>query len=343
MIFAEPIYVHGFWVVALIVVSLVLLETRFASRLGRFISSSMQPRLVTRQGRVTRFVRILLIGACLSLSVFALMRPQAPAGVETVSGNRVRADIMIAIDVSRSMLAEDASPNRLARAKAEISEFVDRLVGHRVGLVAFAGRAAVLSPLTSDYGYFRLVLREVDTESVARGGTRIGDAVRRATRAFGPARNVPRILLLITDGEDHDSFPKDALDETIAAGIRVIAIGFGSESGSTITVTDPETGVRRQIRDGAGNVVISRLDGELLRELALATEGIYIPAGTSIIDLDSIVAEHIDPLIQDSMIKMTRKSPIEFFQWFVLGALACFLVAVWLGQIGSYTRGVRRV
>ena len=341
MIFADPNYVHGFWAVALVVVGLVWAETRVAPRIGRFVSSVMQSSLVARSGMATRVARIVLIALCLSLAVLALMRPQAPAGIETVTGNRVRADIMIAIDVSRSMLAEDASPNRLARAKAEISEFVDRLVGHRVGLVAFAGRAAVLSPLTSDYGYFRLVLREVDTDSVARGGTRIGDAVRRATRAFGPARNVARILLLITDGEDHDSFPNDALDETIAAGIRVIAIGFGSEAGSTITVTDPVTGVREQIRDQAGNVVISRLDGELLRELALATEGIYIPAGTSVIDLDSIVAEHVDPLIQDSMIKMTRKTPIEFFQWFVLGALVCFVLAVWIGHLGARVREQR--
>lgn len=344
MIFANPELVHLFWLAALAIAALVLFEIRSGSRRGDFLSETMQRTLVFRHGITRRSAKTVLIGASLLFGIIALMRPQEPGGTESVSTRQVRADIMIVLDVSRSMLAEDAAPNRLARAKAEIREFIDRVTGHRVGLVAFAGRASVMSPLTSDYGYFRLVLRGVDTRSAGRGGTRIGDAIRKATRAFGPPRNVPRIMLLITDGEDHDSLPEDAIAETVEAAIRVIAIGIGSEEGSTLVVTDPETRVRTTVRDENGSPVISRLDGDLLRKLALETQGVYIPAGTSLIDLDSIVSEHVEPIITDSLVRMVRRTPIEYFQWFVAASLACFLMAIAIGaasgrRLGTETRG----
>ena len=338
MNFADQQWVHLVWAALVLVALLTAFELRGRDHLGRFVSALMQRRLAVSQTLARRLTRLGLILATLVLGVLALMRPQMLGGTESLSSRRVSADILVALDVSRSMLAEDATPNRLARAKAEIGEFVDRVQGHRVGLVAFAGRAAVMSPLTTDYGFFRLVLRDVNTDSVSRGGTRIGDAIRKSITAYGPGQG-PKVLLLITDGEDQDSYPLDATRAALEAGIRIVTIGFGSESGSEITITDRKTGARSVLTDGDGQVVRSRLDGELLRRIALETEGVYVPAGTAALDLDSIIEAHIEPMVTESVSTLARRVPVENYKWFVLGALTALFAAVWIGATG----GVRRI
>ena len=337
MDFAAPDWVHLAWPVLAVVIAVAYFELRTGETLARFMSLPMQARLAWRQTRARRIAKLALFSLTLALGVLALMRPQSQMGTEVLSRN-VTADIMIVLDVSKSMLAEDAAPNRLARAKAEINELLERVDGQRVGLVVFAGRAAVKSPLTSDYGFFRLVLRDVNVRSVSRGGTRIGDAVRKAIAVYGPDRGTPRIMLLITDGEDHDSYPLEAVEEAVAVGIRIVAIGFGSETGSEVVLTDPRTGAQSVLLDSNGNVVRSRLDGDLLREIALAAEGVYVPAGTSAVDLDSIVEAHIRPMVADVSARVVRKNPTEHYRWFVLGALLSLVAAVWVGSTGGGRR-----
>lgn len=332
IVFANPELVHLVWLGVALTGALAVLEFRSRDGLGRFLSAAMQPRLVRTASLARRIVRLALVFAVLTLGVLALMRPQTPGGTESLPGRRIGADVMVVLDVSKSMLAEDAAPNRLARAKADVAEFVERVSGHRVGLVAFAGRPAVLSPLTADYGFFHLVLRNLDSSVVSLGGTRIGDAIRKAVAAFGPNRGVSRLMLLITDGEDHDSYPLDAVEEAVRAGIRIVAIGFGSEAGSEILLTDPDTGVKRPLLDRDGAVVTSRLDGELLRSIALRTEGVYVPAGTAAIDLDAIVEAHVEPLVADQAARLQRRAPTEHYFWLVLAALACLVAAVWAGS-----------
>src|SRR6185312_11497335 len=140
---------------------------------------------------------------------FALMRPQARGETETIVSTHASADVMFVLDVSRSMLAEDAAPNRLARAKAEIEELASRLQNDRVGLMAFAGRAAQVCPLTPDHAFFDLVLGTVDTNSAGRGGTRVGQAIKAALRGF-PAGQGAKLMVLITDGDDQDPYTQDA-------------------------------------------------------------------------------------------------------------------------------------
>jgi Ca-activated chloride channel family protein len=239
---------------------------------------------------------------------------------------------MVVLDVSRSMLAEDAAPSRLKRAKAEILDLLSKLKGHRVGLVAFAGRAQVLCPMTPDYGFFRVVLERADTRSVGRGGTRIGDGLRTALEAFGPGGGGARLILLITDGEDQDSYAVEAAKEVKKAGIRVVAIGFGDERGSEITLTDPKTGARSFLVDREGKVVQSRLDGKTLREIAMATDGAYIPAGVAALDLESIIKEHIQPLVREQKNASVRSIPKEYYPWLILLALISLVGAVRVGR-----------
>lgn len=327
---AHPERVHLLWVAVLVAGFLAWREIGRSGALRGQLSAVMQRRLVVAPRRGRRLVRAAAVLGALALGVVALMRPQARGQSEMVSSGRVSADIMVVLDVSRSMLADDAAPNRLARAKAEIGALVDRLEGHRVGLVAFAGRAAVLCPLTPDRGFFQLVLGGVDTRSAARGGTRIGDGLRRALDAFGDGG--ARVILLITDGEDQDSRPLEAAKAAAAAGVRIVSIGFGSEEGRQITITDPETGARSVVTDGPGGApVISKLDGELLRQVALATRGAYVPAGTAALDLESIVAEHVAPIVQASATAAARPVPVERYPWFVLGALVLLMAVAYLG------------
>ena len=332
VVFANPLWIHAVWPALALTVALGFLELRSRDVLGRFVSATMQPRLARSATVPRRITKLVLVLAMLLFGVGALMRPQTPGGTEAVPTRKSGTDILVVLDVSKSMLAEDAAPNRLARSKADIAEFVDRVSGHRVGLVAFAGRAAVMSPLTTDYGFFHLVLKGVGPNVVGRGGTRLGDAIRKGIATFGANRGASRLMLLITDGEDHDSYPLDAAQEALEAGIRIIAIGFGSEAGSEITITDPATGARSILTDQDGAAVTSRLDGALLRDIALRTEGVYVPAGTSAIDLDAIVEAHIQPMVAAAATQLHRRAPTEHYFWLVLAALACLVGAVWAGS-----------
>jgi Ca-activated chloride channel family protein len=258
----DPQWIHLAWAVAALVALWIVLELRSRDALGRFLSPLMQARLVVRASMARTIVRLALIGVALGACVWALMRPQTRGQDQAVMASQFSADVMIVLDVSKSMLAEDVAPNRLARAKAEIAEMVRQLRGHRVGLVAFAGRAALLCPLTADHSFFNLVLRGVDVNSVSRGGTRIGEALRVATAGF-PTGPGAKLLVLITDGEDHESYPLEAAKKAKGEGVKIVAVGLGSESGSPIVLTDPRTGAKTQ-QTHDGQPVITRLDGDTL-------------------------------------------------------------------------------
>jgi Ca-activated chloride channel family protein len=258
------------------------------------------------------------------------MRPQVRGETETVTAVQASADVMFVVDTSRSMLADDAPPNRLARAKAEIAQLVGKLDHHRVGLVAFAGRAATLCPLTPDHSFFTTVLAAVDTRSAGRGGTRVGEAIKTAVRGF-PAGQGAKLIVLITDGDDQDPYSEDAAKLARDAGIKIVAIGLGSETGSEITLADPQTGAKTKLMfDGVP--VISKLDGDRLRKIALATEGAYIPAGTSAVDLESIMKTHVAPLVAAAVASAQRVIPAERYTWLVLASLGFLLAALWIGR-----------
>jgi len=329
--FASPHWVHLLWAVAAFIALLAWLERRGQGDLDRFIASPLQPRLVLRITPLRRVLRLVLFGLCGFFITLALMRPQW--GAQFVSTPRVGARIMVCLDISRSMLAEDVVPNRLERAKAELRDLLSYLDGDQVGLIAFSGRATVLSPLTPDFSFLRLVLDATGPHSVTRGGTRLEEPIRKALAGFRGrgAGDVSRSILLITDGEDHDSFPLEAAKAAAERGVRILAIGFGDEAGSEVFITDPRTGVRTLLRDADGEPVRSRLDGDLLREMALVTAGAYIPAGTGVLDLESIYEGHIANLTRGRLAGGGYRIRNDVFQWPLLCALLCLLAAVFPG------------
>lgn len=332
--------VHLVWVAVAVVGGLFALEMSSRTALAAFLSPVMQRRLTAQASLTRTLVKLGLLLLAMLCAVGAVMRPQARGETETVTASRAAADVMFVLDTSRSMLAEDTAPNRFARAKAEIGQLVSRLEGHRVGLIAFAGRAAPVCPLTPDHSFFRTVLATVDTRSAGRGGTRLGEAIKVALRGF-PAGPGAKLIVLITDGDDQDPYSEEAAKAARDAGVKIVAVGLGSETGSQITLTDPATKSKTTLMY-EGQPVISKLNGDQLRKLALVTEGAYIPAGTSAIDLDSIMESHVAPIVKEAEDAAVRVIPAERYPWFVLGSLGCLLAALWVGA-GAGERGGRGV
>ena len=327
--FLELQRIHLVWLALAIVAGILVLELHGRGALSTFLSPVMQRRL-TAQASLPRIVlRLAFVLLAMLAAIGALMRPQARGATETITASRASADVMFVLDVSRSMLAEDTAPTRFARAKAEITQLVERLDGHRVGLVAFAGRAAPVCPLTPDHSFFRTVLGTVDTRSAGRGGTKVGEAIKTALRGF-PSGPGAKLIVLITDGDDQDPYSEEAAKLARDAGVKILAVGLGSEAGSQITLVDPQTGARTPLMH-EGKPVISKLNGDQLRKVALVTEGAYVPAGTSAIDLDAIMASHVQPIVRSAAEASVRVIPAEQYIWFVLASLVFLLASLWVG------------
>ncbi|MFO0949305.1 MAG: VWA domain-containing protein [Planctomycetota bacterium] len=187
------------------------------------------PAMVARLMPATRAGRPLLKGSllvvALASAIVAAARPQWGTYSEMVTQKGV--DLFVLLDVSRSMLAKDVAPDRLQRAKSDIRDLLPKLAGDRVGLIAFAGQPVLMVPLTTDQEYFRSVLDTVDTSSAPVGGSLIGDAIRKAISSMEERRDRDQVLVLITDGEDHDSFPAEAAKSAAEQGIKIFTIGLG--------------------------------------------------------------------------------------------------------------------
>jgi len=296
-----------------------------------FIETGLLDRVSMSVNPAGRRMKEILALAAVALVVAALARPAWNPRPRTVE--RRGRDILFVLDVSRSMIAEDLAPNRLGRAKLAIGDMISRLSGDRIGLVVFAGTAALKCPLTLDYGFFNLMLDDVDTESIARGGTMIGDAIRKAVDdGFDDQEKKYKDILLITDGEDHDSFPVEAAEEAGKRGIRIIAIGLGDEhQGRRIPVTD-ERGNRVFLTHN-GREVWSRLDAATLRKMANATPGgRYLNVATGTIDLGDVYTKLIAGEEKRDVESLTVKLYEEKFQIFLSLALAALVAEMFISE-----------
>jgi Ca-activated chloride channel family protein len=290
-----------------------------------FADLRLLERLAPRVGWLRPLVRLALVITCLTLLVGAIIGPRW--GAQTQAMMRRNIDLMVLLDVSRSMLARDIAPNRLERAKLAIrDDLLPALGGDRIGIIAFAGVPSVACPLTSDYGFFRLALNDVSTQSAPRGGTLIGDAIRKAGELLNDKVDAHKVILLITDGEDHESFPVEA-----AAGvwkdqhIPVIAVALGdSEHGARIPV--PAERGEGYLKYG-DEVVWTKANFDELRKVAgVSPQGMFVAVGTSNFDLGEIyrrVASGIryDEEAQQRLVRQpTRYHP------FAVAALVLLLV-----------------
>ncbi len=319
------------WLVPVIVMLFAWAAHRRKRALTHFIEAGLLDRVGISISHAGRRWKAALIVLGFVFIVLALARPAWNPRPRTVQ--RRGRDIVFILDVSRSMLAEDLAPNRFQRAKLAINDMVERLEGDRVALVVFAGTAVLKCPLTLDYGFFNLMLDDVDVLSVSRGGTMMGDAVRRALDdAFDDQEKKYKDIILITDGEDHDSFPVEAAEEAGKRGVRIIAIGLGDESqGKRIPVTD-ERG-NRAFLTYRGREVWSKLDAATLRKMVNATPGgKYLNVATGTIDLGDVYMKLIAGEEKREIESKTIKLYEEKFQIFAFLAMLLLAVEVFVDE-----------
>ena len=240
-----------------------------------FVAQAMWSRILPPDSRGRFWVKLLLRETAVVTGLVALAGPRFGTQYEDVIPRG--SDLYVLIDVSRSMLAEDVPPSRLGRAKADVAALVSRLDGERVGLIAFAGQAVVKCPLTVDYDAFRRSLDELDPASAPRGGTAIGDAIRKALEVFQAQADRDQAILLITDGDDQQSYPLEAAAVAAERHVTIFTVGLGdADHGARI----PQGAASKLYVEYQGQQVWSKLDGSLLKEIALKTSGVYVPVGT---------------------------------------------------------------
>ncbi len=216
---------------------------------------------------------------------------QLQCGTHMEMMKREGIDLIIAIDVSNSMLAEDMKPSRISKARQEVRGIIDRLQGDRIGLVAFAGEAFVQCPLTLDYSAAEMFLDVIDVGLIPQQGTAIGSAIRKATEAFERHERKHKVLVLLTDGEDHNTDPVTAAEEARKQGVKIYTIGIGSPMGEPIPVVDRQGKRVGFKKDQQGEMVVTKLDDMTLQKIALATGGKFYHATPGEMELDKVYDE----------------------------------------------------
>ena len=321
MKFGDPSNLHLLWVLVPLLFFLAWGNRKKHELIVRFCGDNLFSKLVTPNFREQQKTRALCISFAIFFILLALTRPQWGYQWEDVKQEGV--DIIIALDVSRSMLAEDIKPNRLERAKRKISDLLEMLQGDRVGLVAFAGTSFVQCPLTLDYTAARIFLNAIDTDLIPVQGTALGDALRTSIKAFRTEEKKSKAIILITDGEDQTGQALVAAKEAEKAGVKVYTIGIGRDIGAPLPNPNQAGGF---LKNEEGEVILTKLDEITLQQISLQTGGSYVRSVTGDIDLKTIYLDQINKKMEKKEFKSERRKIWqERFQWFIFPALLFLL------------------
>ena len=292
-------------------------------RIRKFGDEALVRQLMPSYSKSRAWVRLTIFSIGFLFFAVGLSRPQI--GAKLKEHETKGAEIMIVLDVSNSMLAEDYSPNRLERAKLAISRLVDKLRDDRIGLIVFAGNSFVQLPITTDYVSAKMFLNTITTESVPIQGTAIGDAVNTALRSFSAQSEKSRAIIVITDGENHEDDPVAAAAQAAEMGVRVFTIGVGSPEGKPIPM-DGEL-----LKDRDGNIVVTRLDETVLQDVAKAGDGVYVRAGNSEFGLNPII-DDIRRMEDEKYSSIVFEEFDEQFMYFMGIALFFFVLEMLIGD-----------
>lgn len=321
---------HPYALLLLLAVPALAAAALLAARLRRrqwagFVATRLRPHLVRAASPLARWVAlVLLLGAVASL-VLAVSRPQADAGTRTEK--TVGRNVMIALDLSRSMRVADVKPDRLSQAKVVIYELLEAMPDERFGLIGFAGTSYVYAPLTVDRAAVRETAEQIDENWATIGGSNLASAVRLAIETLKKTGQRNNALVILSDGEQHDGKLDNLSTEAEQAGVYVIAIGVGTEDGDYVPHSD-FPGNRMTDRDG--RPVISRLQSSGLRKLAKDTGGRFALAGSGT-DLTRVVKSVVDDLDAFEIESRERKVVVEFYQWFTLPAILFLMASIFAG------------
>lgn len=285
--FANPDFLYLLLLLPVLIFLFVINEIRKRRALQRLGDFNLVSSLVPELSKARPILKFIIEMLAFVLAVIMISRPQFGSKIEDVKKQGV--EVIIALDVSNSMLAEDIQPDRLTRAKQAISRLVDNLENDKIGLVVFAGDAYTQIPVTTDYISAKMFLSTIGPNMVPKQGTAIGAAIDLGVRSFTPGEGKSKAMIIITDGENHEDDPVSMADEAAKAGIVIHTIGIGSTEG--VPVPQIINGKKEFLKDVDGNTVITKLDEEILKKIAVATGGNYVRASNSNIGLDEIFNE----------------------------------------------------
>ena len=295
--FANPDYMYLLLLLPVIILLYIVNEIRKRRARRRLGNINLVGNLIPELSDARPVVKFILQLLAVVMGIIMLARPQFGSKIEDVKKQGV--EVIIALDVSNSMLSEDIQPDRLTRAKQAISRLVDNLDNDRIGLIVFAGDAYTQIPVTTDYVSAKMFLSTISPQMVPKQGTAIGAAISLGIRSFTPGEEKSKAMIIITDGENHEDEPVSRAEEASKAGIVIHTIGIGSTGGVPVPVFN--NGKKEYLKDIDGNTVISKLDEDILKKIAMSTDGNYVRASNSNIGLDQIFRD----------IKKMRKQEIE--------------------------------
>jgi len=330
MRFGNSLFINVAWI-SVIVLALFFLWA-FVTRkkvLRRFADDHLIDDLTSSVHLRIRKIKIVLLCVGLFFLIFSLSRPQWGFHWEEVK--RRGLDIVIAIDTSNSMLAEDVKPNRLERSKLAVKDLIKKLTGDRIGLIAFSGSAFLQCPLTVDYNGFMLSLDALTTDTIPHGSTSLASAIAEGIRSFKEGAKKYRVLVIITDGEDHTGGVMRLVEDAKKEGIKIFCVGIGTKEGELIPLTD-KNGKKTFLKDMNGAVVKSRLDEKTLQEIALATGGSYVRATGAEFGLELIYEEKLSKMEKRELESKMSKQYEERYQWFLLVGLLLLGIEVALRE-----------
>ena len=275
-----------------------------------------------------RFTKFVLFIIAFGLLIIGIVNPQIGTKLENVK--RKGADLMVCLDVSNSMKATDLSPNRLEKAKMALSKLIDRLNGDRIGIIIFAGEAYVQLPITSDYAASKLFLESISWDMIPTQGTNIGAAIDLSMQSFGKDEGKNKAIVIITDGEDNEADGVKAAQTAAEKGVQIYTIGMGSVDGSPIPIY--VNGVREGFKkDKAGNTIVTRLNEQTLKEIALAGNGIFVRATNSDAGLNNVLSA-IDKLEKKQFESKMYSDYEDRFQWFIFIAFILLLIETFITE-----------
>jgi Ca-activated chloride channel family protein len=337
--FGAPEWLWGLLIIPLLVAVFIRAENRGLRRLQQFVSARLLPQLsatVNRPRRITRF-GLQLLG--LALALVSLAQPRGGYTFEDVK--RKGLDLLIAVDTSRSMLSNDVQPNRLDRVKLAMQDLINELQGDRVGLIAFAGRAFLQAPLTIDYDAVVEAINDLDTKTIPEGGTNISCAITVATQSFGKSAMGNRALVIFTDGEELSGDAVKTAKEAADAGVRIFTVGVGTPQGSLIPVTGDD-GETTFVKDSAGQIVKSKLDGKRLGEIAQANGGFYLHLENGPRTMQQLQTEGLTKMQAAEMDVRLSRRPIERYEWPLSAALLALALSILIPERKSANGRIRR-
>lgn len=321
--FDEKLYFYLLAIIPVMVVVFILLQIWKKRTQKKFADPSLLKRLTPNRSSFKSTLKLMLFLLGIALLTLGLVNPKIGTKLETVKREGV--DIVFAVDVSKSMLAEDIAPNRLEKAKRLVSEIINQLASDRIGIIAYAGQAYPQLPITTDYGAAKMFLQNMNTNMLTSQGTAINEAIKLATTYYDDDEQTNRVLFIISDGEDHsEGATLNAVEEAIEEGIQIFTIGVGKTKGAPIPIKRNGV-VERLKKDNQGEVVITKLNEAVLEDIASKGAGEYID-GTN---TANAVEQIKEILIQMDKTEFEAKQFAEYkdqFQWFLgTGLLFLFL------------------